>query len=151
MRIVLQRVKRASVTIDGVLHGEIGKGFLLLVGVCDGDTEADVKALAAKCAKLRVFEDDAGKMNLGLSDIGGAVLAVSNFTLYADCSHGNRPSFSGAARPELAMPLYDEFCEEMRALGIHTETGVFGADMKLDLLNDGPVTIVMDARDGKVL
>ena len=151
MRVVLQRVLEAAVTIDGVEHARIGRGFLALVGVREGDTPADVRALADKCAGLRVFEDPQGKMNLSLADVDGGVLAVSNFTLYADCSHGRRPGFSGAARPEIAPPLYDAFCEALRAAGIPVGTGVFGADMKIILVNDGPVTLVIDAVDGKVL
>ena len=151
MRIVLQRVLNASVTIDGALRAEIGRGFLALVGVREGDTAAEMQALADKIAGLRVFEDPDGKMNLSLADVGGSVLAVSNFTLYADCSHGRRPGFSGAARPETAEPLYDAFCAALRERGIPVGTGVFGADMKIALTNDGPVTLVIDAADGKIL
>ena len=151
MRIVLQRVLDASVTIDGTLRARIGRGFLALVGVREGDTAAEMQALADKIAGLRVFEDPDGKMNLSLADVGGSVLAVSNFTLYADCSHGRRPGFSGAARPETAEPLYDAFCAALRDRGIPVETGVFGADMKIALTNDGPVTLVIDAADGKIL
>ena len=151
MRLVLQRVLDAAVAIDGEERARIGRGFLALLGVREGDTEADMLALADKCAGLRVFEDPQGKMNLGLADIGGAVLAVSNFTLCADCSHGRRPSFSAAARPETAEPLYDAFCQALRDRGVPVETGVFGADMKITLTNDGPVTLVIDARDGKIV
>lgn len=151
MRLVLQRVLSASVAIDGAERARIGRGFLALVGVCGGDTPADMLALADKCAGLRVFEDPQGKMNLGLADIGGAVLAVSNFTLCADCSHGRRPSFSAAARPETAEPLYDAFCQALRDRGVPVETGVFGADMKISLTNDGPVTLVIDTRDGRIV
>ncbi len=151
MRLVLQRVLDAAVAIDGAERARIGRGFLALLGVREGDTEADMLALADKCAGLRVFEDPQGKMNLGLADIGGAVLAVSNFTLCADCSHGRRPSFSAAARPETAEPLYDAFCQALRDRGVPVETGVFGADMKISLTNDGPVTLVIDARDGKIV
>ena len=150
MRLVLQRVLNASVTIDGKTCASVGRGFLALLGVREGDTKADMLALADKCAGLRVFEDPQGKMNLGLADVGGAVLAVSNFTLCADCSHGRRPSFSDAARPETAEPLYDAFCQALRDRGIPVETGVFGADMKISLVNDGPVTLVIDAHDGKI-
>ena len=151
MRLVLQRVLDAAVAIDGAERARIGRGFLALLGVREGDTEADMLALADKCAGLRVFEDPQGKMNLGLADIGGAVLAVSNFTLCADCSHGRRPSFSAAARPETAEPLYDAFCQALRDRGVPVETGVFGADMKISLTNDGPVTLVIDTRDGKIV
>ncbi len=150
MRLVLQRVLDAAVAIDGAERARIGRGFLALLGVREGDTAADMLALADKCAGLRVFEDPQGKMNLGLADVGGAVLAVSNFTLCADCSHGRRPSFSDAARPETAEPLYDAFCQALRDRGIPVETGVFGADMKISLVNDGPVTLVIDAHDGKI-
>lgn len=151
MRLVLQRVLDAAVAIDGAERARIGRGFLALLGVREGDTEADMLALADKCAGLRVFEDPQGKMNLGLADIGGAVLAVSNFTLCADCSHGRRPSFSAAARPETAEPLYDAFCQALRDRGVPVETGVFGADMKISLTNDGPVTLVIDTRDGRIV
>ncbi len=151
MRLVLQRVLDAAVAIDGAERARIGRGFLALLGVREGDTAADMLALADKCAGLRVFEDPQGKMNLGLADVGGAVLAVSNFTLCADCSHGRRPSFSDAARPETAEPLYDAFCQALRDRGVPVETGVFGADMKITLTNDGPVTLVIDARDGKIV
>ena len=151
MRLVLQRVLDAAVAIDGEERARIGRGFLALLGVREGDTEADMLALADKCAGLRVFEDPQGKMNLGLADIGGAVLAVSNFTLCADCSHGRRPSFSAAARPETAEPLYDAFCQALRDRGVPVETGVFGADMKISLTNDGPVTLVIDTRDGRIV
>ena len=150
MRLVLQRVLSASVTIDGNVHGAIENGFLALLGVRNGDTEAEMHALADKCAELRVFEDPNGKMNLSLADVHGSVLVVSNFTLCADCSHGRRPSFSNAARPETALPLYERFCEALREKGIPVETGVFGAEMKVALLNDGPITIVMTAENGRV-
>jgi len=144
MRAILQRVSRASVTIDGAVHSEIEKGFLILLGVHETDTTAEADVLIDKCAGLRVFEDEDEKMNLSLADVGGAVLAVSNFTLYGDCRRGKRPSFSAAARPETANPLYEYFVEGIRAKGIRVETGVFGADMKVELLNDGPVTIFLD-------
>ncbi len=150
MRLVIQRVLRASCTIDSAVHSEIGQGFLVLVGVRPGDTPKDAEALASKCAGLRVFEDAQGKMNLSLGDISGEVLAVSNFTLYADCSHGRRPSFTGAAVPAEAEPLYDAFCR-LLAAQVPVKTGVFGADMKLELINDGPITLVLDAENGRVL
>ena len=148
---MIQRVQRASCTIDGALSAQTGRGFLVLVGVRPGDAPADAEALAAKCAGLRVFKDAQDKMNLALADISGEVLAVSNFTLYADCSHGRRPSFTGAAAPAEAEPLYNAFCEALRAQGVPVKTGVFGADMKLELLNDGPVTLVVDAENGRIL
>lgn len=147
MRVVLQRVKHASVTIDGSVHGEIKQGFLALVGITNDDTKEIVEKLAKKCAQLRVFEDEAGKLNLGLSDIQGEVLSISQFTLYADCKKGRRPGFEKAAKPDLAKPLYEYFNEQLESYDIHVETGVFGADMKVDLLNDGPVTILLDSAE----
>lgn len=144
MRVVVQRVSHAAVQIDGAIVGEIGRGFLLLVGITHTDTKADADYLAKKVAQLRVFEDEAGKMNRALQDVGGAVLSVSQFTLYGDCTHGNRPSFVDAARPEQALPLYDYFNRQLReAYGLRVETGHFGADMKVELINDGPVTILL--------
>ena len=145
MKIVIQRVLRASVTADGVPAGKCGHGLLLLVGVVPTDTARDAEILAAKIAKMRIFTDENDKMNLSVLDIGGSVLAVSNFTLAADISHGNRPSFTGAAKPDLANPLYEHFCEALRAAGVPVETGVFGADMQIDTVCDGPVTIVADS------
>lgn len=145
MRVIVQRVSHAAVRIDGATIGEIDKGFLLLVGITHTDTEADADYLAKKVAQLRVFEDEAGKMNRALQDVGGAVLSVSQFTLYGDCTHGNRPSFVDAARPEHALPLYDYFNRQLReAYGLRVETGHFGADMKVELINDGPVTILLE-------
>lgn len=145
MKIVIQRVQRASVTADGVPAGKCGHGLLLLVGVVPTDTARDAEILAAKIAKMRIFTDENDKMNLSVLDIGGSVLAVSNFTLAADISYGNRPSFTGAAKPDLANPLYEHFCEALRAAGVPVETGVFGADMQIDTVCDGPVTIVADS------
>jgi len=146
MRVVVQRCSRAEVRINNIVVGQIGKGFVLLVGVTDTDTKADADLLAKKIAQLRVFEDIAGKMNMALCDVGGAILSISQFTLYADCRKGNRPSFIRAARPEQASPLYDYFNDTLRKeYGLHVETGRFGADMKVDLVNDGPVTILMDS------
>ncbi len=148
MRVVVQRCSRAEVRIDGVVVGQIGQGFMLLVGVTDGDTKAEAELLAKKIAQLRVFEDAEGKMNLALSDIGGAILSISQFTLYADCRKGNRPSFIRAARPETAAPLYDYLNTILRTqYNIHVETGRFGADMKVDFINDGPVTIILDSNE----
>ena len=146
MRVVVQRCSRAQVRIDGIVTGEIEKGFVLLVGIAETDTQAEVDLLAKKIAQLRVFEDSESKMNLTLKDIGGAVLSISQFTLYADCRKGNRPSFIRAARPEQASPLYDYFNRTLRtAYNLHVETGRFGADMKVDFINDGPVTILLDS------
>ena len=148
MRVVVQRCSRAEVRIDGVTVGQIGRGFLLLVGVTDGDSEAQAELLAKKVAQMRVFEDGEGKMNLALKDVDGAILSISQFTLYADCKKGNRPSFIRAARPETAAPLYDYFNARLRSeYGLQVETGRFGADMKVDFINDGPVTILLDTAD----
>lgn len=147
MRAVIQRVSYARVTIEGKVHGEIGKGFLILLGVCEGDTEAEAVYLADKCTGLRVFTDENDKMNLPLADVGGEMLIISQFTLYGDCRKGKRPSFIRAARPELAVPLYETFLARCRASGIPVKTGEFGADMKVELLNDGPVTILMDTEE----
>ncbi|MDO4175091.1 MAG: D-aminoacyl-tRNA deacylase [Eubacteriales bacterium] len=144
MRAVLQRVTHAKVTIDGVVCGEIGKGFLILLGVAPEDTPKEALYLAQKCVGLRVFEDDHDKMNLALADVGGQILVVSQFTLYADCRKGKRPNFTKAANGALANELYEYFVDCCRGLGVETQTGEFGADMKVELLNDGPVTIVLD-------
>ena len=145
MRVVVQRCSRAEVRIDGERVGQIGKGFVLLVGVTDTDTREQADVLAKKIAQLRVFEDADGKMNLAISEVGGAVLSISQFTLYADCRKGNRPSFIRAARPEKAAPLYDYFNNVLHTqYNLQVETGRFGADMKVDFINDGPVTILLD-------
>jgi D-tyrosyl-tRNA(Tyr) deacylase len=144
VRIVLQRVSSASVTIDRQVTGAIGPGFCLLVGYAPDDTPDVVSWLAEKVAGLRLFSDAEGKMNLGLSDVGGAVLVISQFTLYGDASKGRRPSFIGAARPEVAIPLHDQFMAELRARGLTVETGRFGADMLVALVNDGPVTLILE-------
>lgn len=150
MRIVVQRCLRAEVRIDGRTVGQIGQGFLLLVGITEKDTKAEAELLAKKIAQLRVFEDSEDKMNLAIRDIGGAILSISQFTLYADCRKGNRPSFIRAARPEQASPLYDYFNETLReTYGLTVETGRFGADMKVDFINDGPVTILLDTDELK--
>lgn len=150
MRVVLQRVKECKVSVDNKIVGEITKGFLLLLGVKDGDSEQDAVKLAKKISGLRIFTDNADKMNLSLADIGGSVLVVSNFTLYADCSHGRRPSFVKAARPEISEPLYEFFCEQLKQNGVNNvQKGIFGADMKVSLVNDGPVTMVIDSEDLK--
>ncbi len=140
----MQRVARASVEVDGRVTGEIGPGLVVLVGVTHGDTEADARRLAERCVQLRCFNDDAGAMNLALGEVGGSVLAVSQFTLYGDTRKGNRPSFVAAARPEAAEALYRSFCEAVRALGVRCEEGVFRAHMLVSLVNDGPVTLTLE-------
>lgn len=144
MRVVLQRVSRASVTIGGRLAGEIGPGFCLLVGFTHGDTPAQVDWMAEKVVGLRLFADAAGKMNLGLEEVGGAVLVVSQFTLYGDTAKGRRPSFIDAARPEHAIPLYERFLAALRERGLRVAAGEFGADMQVEIHNDGPVTLILD-------
>ena len=147
MRIVIQRVREASVTIDGVLHSQIGPGMMVLVGVREGDTMDDVKWLAAKTAALRIYDDENGVMNRSIVDVGGEVLAVSQFTLNASTKKGNRPSYIHAAGHELAVPLYEAYCEQVQSLvGREVKRGVFGADMKVALVNDGPVTIIIDSK-----
>ncbi|MCQ2287496.1 MAG: D-aminoacyl-tRNA deacylase [Muribaculaceae bacterium] len=146
MRLVIQRVKDASVTIDGTLHSKIGQGLMVLVGVAQGDTIDDVKWLAAKTAAMRIFNDDNGVMNRSVIDCGGEVLAVSQFTLTASTRKGNRPSYIHAAGHDVAIPLYEAFCELLEALvGREVKRGVFGADMQVSLVNDGPVTIIIDS------
>ncbi|HIS41315.1 MAG TPA: D-tyrosyl-tRNA(Tyr) deacylase [Candidatus Limiplasma pullicola] len=146
MRAVIQRVEKASVSVEGEIRGQVGAGFLVLIGVEEGDGDADFKYIADKVPNLRVFEDDQGKMNRSLMDVGGEVLAVSQFTLLGDARGGRRPSFIAAARPETADPMYERLVAEWRARGIRVETGVFGAHMKVALVNDGPVTILLDSR-----
>ena len=141
MRAVLQRVAEASVSVEGKAIGAIGPGLLILVCAMDGDTEAEAEKLAAKAVKLRIFRDEAGKMNRSLADTGGAALVVSQFTLAADTSRGNRPGFSAAAAPATGERLYEYFADHVRKTGIDVATGAFGADMKVSLVNDGPVTI----------
>ncbi|MCI7232301.1 MAG: D-aminoacyl-tRNA deacylase [Oscillospiraceae bacterium] len=143
MRTIIQRVTSASVDVDGKTVGRIGTGFLILVGFTDGDTEADCIRIAKKIGGLRIFSDENDKINLSLADVGGEILCISQFTLYADCTHGYRPSFIKAARPETAQPLYDFFCGELEKYA-HTERGIFGADMKVSLLNDGPFTVMIE-------
>ncbi|MGD0714310.1 MAG: D-aminoacyl-tRNA deacylase [Gaiellaceae bacterium] len=143
MRAVCQRVDAARVLVGGEVVGEIGPGLCVLLGVARGDGAGDAARLAGKTARLRVFEDDAGRFDRSLLDVGGGALVVSQFTLIADTAKGNRPSFSGAAPPEEAEPLYERFCAELRALGVPVEQGVFGARMAVELVNDGPVTIVL--------
>lgn len=145
MRVLLQRVSRAAVVVDGAETGAVGRGFLALVGVAHGDDATAAGKLAAKTARLRVFADDAGRMNLALGDVDGAVLAVSQFTLYADVRRGNRPSFTDAAPPERGEAVYEAYVEALRAEGVPVATGVFGAHMRVELVNDGPVTILLEA------
>ncbi|NTV02958.1 MAG: D-tyrosyl-tRNA(Tyr) deacylase [Chlorobiaceae bacterium] len=146
MKAVAQRVSRASVSIGGSLYSEIGSGLLLLVGIGRRDTGDDLSWMSRKIPNLRIFEDDAGKMNLSVKEAGGSILAVSQFTLYADASRGNRPGFSEAAPPDEARAMFDRFVEQLRCeSGCPVETGSFGADMQVDLLNDGPVTIILES------
>ena len=144
MRVVLQRVSRAKVTVDGRVTGEIGRGLLLLAGFTDADTEEALAWMAKKVVQLRVFPDDEGKMNRSVEEADGAILVVSQFTLYGDARKGNRPSFIEAARPEVAIPLYERFVALLRAAGRRVETGEFGAMMDVELVNDGPVTLILE-------
>ena len=148
MRIVIQRVSHASVTIDGEVKSKIGKGYLVLLGVCEEDSQEDVEWLVKKVIGLRVFDDENGVMNRSIMDVGGEILVVSQFTLFASYKKGNRPSWLRAARHEISVPLYESFCKRLsEALGKKVGTGEFGADMKVELLNDGPVTICMDTKN----
>lgn len=149
MRAVVQRVRQAQVTVDNEVVGAIGSGLLILLGVGNGDSEEEVQMLAQKTASLRIFADDEGRFNRSLLDTGGAALVVSQFTLYADTRRGRRPSFSDAAPPEVAAPLVDRFCEALTAAGIPVQTGRFGASMAVSLINDGPVTIILDTDELK--
>jgi len=148
MRCVIQRVKHASVTVEGEIVGQIGEGFMVLVGVGQGDAESDAVYCASKIAGLRVFEDAEDKMNLSLMEVGGSVLMVSQFTLLGDARHGRRPSFSEAARPEEAEPLFTRLCELVRESGLTVETGRFRTHMEVELVNDGPITILLDSKKG---
>lgn len=147
MRAILQRVREASVTVDGAVVGQIGPGLLVLAGMAEGDDEAALQLMASKIVNLRIFQDEAGKMNRSLLDAGGALLVVSQFTLFADCRKGRRPNFMGAAPPDVARELFDRFVGHLKALGPRVETGVFQAMMDVSLTNWGPVTIVLDSAD----
>lgn len=150
MKAVIQRVKHSNVKINGEEVGKCSQGFMILLGVCQGDTTADADKLVKKIPVLRVFEDENGKMNLSCLDIDGEMLVVSQFTLCADCSHGRRPSFTNSAPPDLANELYEYFVEQLKAAGVRSvQTGEFGADMQVELVNDGPVTIILDSRELK--
>ena len=144
MRAVLTKVKHASVTIDGELKGKIGRGFLILLGVAPDDTEEKCRKMADKLCSLRIFDDENDKINLSLDDVGGELLIVSQFTLYGNCRKGRRPDFLAAARPEVAIPLYEKIVALCREKGFHTETGEFGADMLVQSVNDGPLTLIVD-------
>ena len=147
MRIVIQRVSSSRVSANGKTIGEIGAGLCLLVGVAPGDDERTAARAASKIANLRIFEDSDGKMNRSLLDVGGEVLAISQFTLFADCRKGRRPSFIGAAEPSLANALYESLADSLRETGVSVKTGIFGAEMKVDIVNEGPVTIILDTAD----
>ena len=148
MRTVIQRLQHASVAIDGAVRSEIGKGLLILVGFEDSDTDKEIVRMAKKIVNMRIFDDNKGVMNRSVLEIGGEILIVSQFTLYASTKKGNRPSYIRAAKPDIAIPLYESFCKEVEMqLGRDVKTGVFGADMKVYLLNDGPVTIIVDTKD----
>jgi D-tyrosyl-tRNA(Tyr) deacylase len=151
VRIVLQRVSRASVTVDGSVTGSIGPGLLLLVGIEPSDTEEDIEGAVEKVINIRVFPDQEGRMNLSLADTGGSVLVVSQFTLLGDVRKGRRPSYVGAAPPEMAEPMIDAMVDRLRNAGVHTETGMFGAAMEVELVNSGPVTLVMSIDRGKAI
>ncbi|MBP1930450.1 D-aminoacyl-tRNA deacylase [Ammoniphilus resinae] len=145
MKVVIQRSLKASVEVEGKLVGQIDRGLVLLVGITHEDTEEDVTFIAEKVANLRIFEDEQGKMNHSVLEVGGSLLSVSQFTLYGDCRKGRRPSFVSAAKPDHAMPLYELFNEKLRDRGLRVETGTFGADMKVQLINDGPVTLILES------
>lgn len=144
MKLVIQRAKNASVTVDNKIVGKIDNGFVVLLGIKNGDTKTEADYLVKKLVNLRVFSDENDRMNLALKDVEGKLLIISQFTLYADCSRGNRPGFEEAAKPDVAEPLYEYFCSECEKCGIEVQKGIFGADMKVEFMNDGPVTIVME-------
>ncbi|BAB04962.1 D-aminoacyl-tRNA deacylase [Halalkalibacterium halodurans] len=146
MKVVLQRAKQAQVTVEGETVGAIDHGLVLLIGITHGDTEEDARYLAEKIAHLRIFEDEGGKMNQSVKDVGGAILSISQFTLYGDCRKGRRPNFMEAAKPEHAEPLYETLNSHLEQLGLHVETGRFGAMMDVQLINDGPVTLLVESK-----
>ncbi|MDT1957885.1 D-aminoacyl-tRNA deacylase [Carnobacterium divergens] len=146
MRVVIQRSKKAEVAIEGMVVGAISKGLVLLVGINEEDTQEDVDYLVGKITKMRIFEDENEKMNLAITDVAGEILSISQFTLFADTKKGNRPSFIKSARPEQAIPLYEAFNQGLKDMGISVATGEFGADMQVSLINDGPVTIIIDSQ-----
>lgn len=148
MKAVVQRVLRGKVTVDNRIIGEIGQGIMILIGVGKGDTAKDIEYIADKAVNLRIFEDQAGKMNLSVSEIKGQILAVSQFTLYGDARKGRRPSFTEAAIPEEGLAMFEQVVQRMRAAGLHVETGEFGSDMKVEIVNDGPCTIILDSQRG---
>lgn len=144
MKVIVQRCKNALVRVDNEVKGKIDKGYLLLVGFTDNDTEEKVKKMALKITKLRIFEDEEKKLNKDIKEVNGSILSISQFTLYGDCSRGNRPSFTKSLSGELALPLYNRFNDELRSNEIKVETGIFGAEMEVDFINDGPVTIILE-------
>ncbi len=147
MRVLIQRTTKASVTIENKVHGQIATGFVLLVGICAEDTQEDIQWLVQKILNMRIFKDSEGKMNLSLQEISGSLLVISQFTLHASTKKGNRPGFTQAAKPEIAIPLYESFVQQLKANGLKVETGIFGADMQVELINDGPVTIWLDSKN----
>lgn len=147
LKVVLQRVTKANVRVDGTIVGDIDQGLVILVGITPSDDIATIQKIAKKCIQLRMFEDEHGKLNKSLYDVQGGILSISQFTLYGDCKKGRRPSFDQAAKGEIAKPLYDAFNEALSGYGMQLETGIFGADMQLELVNDGPVTIVIDSAE----
>ncbi len=149
MRLLIQRVSETTVSIDGAVHSSIGKGLLVLIGIHQSDSSSDIPWLAKKLVELRIFEDENDKMNRSVLDIKGEILVISQFTLYADCRRGRRPDFIDAANPKLAEQLYDEFVNEVKTYGLTVKTGVFAANMQVSLVNDGPVTIILDSRDSR--
>lgn len=147
MKLVVQKVLESSVSVDGKVVGEIGKGYMVLAGFTDTDTHTIIDKMVDKMIGLRIFEDEDGKMNLSLADVNGSILSISQFTLYADCRKGRRPGFTEAAKPDISNPLYDYFNNKIKEHNVHLETGIFGADMKVTLTNDGPTTIILDSKE----
>lgn len=147
MRVLIQRTTKASVAIEGKINGQIDKGLVLLVGICAEDMKEDIDWLVQKIVNMRIFTDSEGKMNLSIQEVGGAFLVISQFTLHASTKKGNRPGFTNAAKPEIAIPLYEQFIQQLKGSGLNVETGIFGADMQVELINDGPVTIWLDSKN----